>query len=372
MGKALLSPLAPTTTFFGVVYAFILFQFSLYLFSTSFFLASSPQPIRGASPIEFLSALLKRKSRGRTKVTLRMVIVVACSRICASMAVVCLYGHVLFGALGLRGFIIGLVYGCSYKTWVYDFPIIQRAPFRRYKLGVGQAFVQALKLAFIGGVCLLPLFGQLVTRDLIKHVIFFFVSFLVFLCWELNRNMMQVFMTKRLVFVPTRGSSNPSGYILEALEDTSLNPAVRYLAYLDLCMVSETHSNTWRRASLFETSGETYKRVINVCLSPLEQLTLALNESNVLTHQPFYKLQVCVWGARIASSLVVHSIKEDGFRVARCSHAVVLSTLLSSLLARETFMWKKKSTTKDLSSKAYSMAAILRTSIYQIVWSFRR
>ncbi|KAL4587008.1 hypothetical protein LXL04_011657 [Taraxacum kok-saghyz] len=296
LGKTLLSPLSPSTTFFGAVYAFILFQFSLFVFSTSMFLASSPQPFRGASPIEFLSALLKRECRGRSKVTLRMVIFVACSGICASMAVVCLYGYVLFGALGLKGFIIGLMYGWSYKTWVYDFPIIQRAPFRRYKLGVGQAFLQAVKLAFIGGVCLLPLSGQPATGDLIEHVIFFFVSFLVFLCWELNRNLMQVFMTKRLVFAiaPTRGSSNPSGYLVEALEDTTVNPVVRYLAYLDLCMVSVTHCDTWRRAALFETSGETYKRVIAVCLSPLEKLTLALNESN---EQPFYKLQVCVWGA---------------------------------------------------------------------------
>ena len=96
-------------------------------------------------------------------------------------------------------------------------------------------------------------------------------------------------MTKRLVFAPTRGSANPSGYLLEVLEDTTLNPALRYLAYLDLCMVSETDSDTWRRAALFETSGETYKRVIAVCLSSLEQLRLALNESN---EQPFYELQV--------------------------------------------------------------------------------
>ncbi|KAL4587009.1 hypothetical protein LXL04_011658 [Taraxacum kok-saghyz] len=368
-GKTVLSPLAPSTTFFGAVYGavydFILFQISLVCFP----IGSSWHPLLDPWVELHLSSLSLHYSNSNLEGGPRVVIFVACSGISTSMAIVRLYGYGLFGGLGLRGFVIGLVYGWSYKTWVYDFPIIQRAPFRRYKLGVGQAFVQALKMAFIGVVCVLPLSGQPATGDLIEHVIFFFASFLVFLCWELNRNMMQVFMTNRLVFAPIRGSENPSGYLLEALEDTTLKPAVRYLAYLDLCMVSETDSDNWRRAPLFERSGETYKRVIAVCLSPLEQLRLALNESN---EQPFYELQVCVWGARTASSLVVRSIKEDEFGVARHHHAAVLSTLLSSLSAVEALLGKKSaySDPTALFSKAYSMAGVLRTSIYEIVWNF--
>lgn len=116
-------------------------------------------------------------------------------------------------------------------------------------------------------------------------------------------------------------------------------------------------------------------------------------------------MQLCAWCARIVASLTACSRKEDRFGVAQLSgnNAAVISTLLSALLAVETFMGKKttlpsshhlmgaagikwapmgtgiRDSSVGLTEKrrgspmymqAYAMADILRTSTYCIVSAF--
>jgi len=96
-------------------------------------------------------------------------------------------------------------------------------------------------------------------------------------------------------------------------------------------------------------------------------------------------MQPYAWCSRIVASLTARSHKEDKFGVAQLSgsNAAVVSTLISCLLAVENFTGKKtnlqspnqlgsavKRKNGPVNSKAYAIADVLKTSIYQIVSAF--
>ncbi|KAK3406129.1 hypothetical protein EUGRSUZ_K02306 [Eucalyptus grandis] len=444
------------------VLAFLLrfasFHLSQLLFSASLSFLSSPRPDRPASPLELALGLVRSavesrpappelRRRARASLAIATFVVACAVSSFVGAAAVCWgvsSGDSIGRVVGFRGFVVGLLYGVLYvykRRWVLKFSIVQRTLYFSFKMGLpsaarnafkfsGAAYIfSSLLLAFLPDHCYVQ---TSMGRFLLEQIIFYMGTLAVFLCWELSHHLHQVLHTKRFIFAPPRGSAaaetNPSEPLLAALEESHPSSLVHYLAYLDLCMISENNVDTWRRAAFFEETGDTYKRVIAVCLRPLEKLAAKLAEgletsadksyplSNQLLsptdlhldsscYEPLHHYQLYAWCARAAASLTVHSHKEDRYGVAQLSgsNAAVLSTLLSCLLAVESFMGKRthlqsqhqfmgaggikwatpnagrkyfpsstmsKKRGSPLHSKAYAIADVLRTSIYQIVSAF--
>ncbi|KAL3512441.1 hypothetical protein ACH5RR_025158 [Cinchona calisaya] len=449
--------------------SFLSFHVSLLSFSACLFILSSPHPHKPASPLDLLlgSARLiflpsnnsnlppPPQTRLAVRVSLSFVLFVVASALSGFVSLVSILWscgafvqtrpwRLVVAMLGLRGFLMGVFYAVYYvykQRWVLQFPIIQTPLFFSFKMGLLSSIGQAFKLSTAG-----YFFSSLVVfffhdeyeskvtmgKYTVQQLILYIGNFLMFLCWELSHHLYQVINTKRFIFAPPKGSAaaetNPSEYLLAALEESTPKSLLQYLAYLDLCMVCERNVDTWRRAAFFEETGETYKRVIVVCLRPLEELTLKLGESmegsvqksSQLSDQlrsptdrladsriceSFNDFQLCAWCARIVASLTACSRKEDRFGVAQLfgNNAAVISTLLSALIAVETFMGKKTAlpssnhlmgaagikwaqmgtgsrdspvglTEKRRGSpvymKAYALADIMRTSMYCIVSAF--
>ncbi|KAF3450367.1 hypothetical protein FNV43_RR06447 [Rhamnella rubrinervis] len=439
---------------------FFIFHLSQLLFSASLSVVFSPHPHRPASPLQLALELIRvlvvsggshasgsPDFRLRAKVSLGFVLFVVSAALSGLVAAssVCWVNPIgdgarFIGRVGFRGFLVGLLYGLHYvykRRWVLEFPIIQRAPFFSFKMGLPLAAARALKLsgvAYLFSATVVPFLpDQLkskvtVGKFIAEQTLFYLGSFAVFLSWELSHHLCQVLHTKRFIFAPPKGSAaaetNPSEPLLAALEESNPSSLLQYLAYLDLCMVSENNVDMWRRAAFFEESGETYKKVIAVCLRPLEQLASKLGEAlessvdknsqlsnqllpptdlgaNPNCREPLNNLQLCTWCARTVAALTAHSHEEDRFGVAQLSgsNAAAISTLISCLLAVETFMGKttnvqspnlmgsagikwatssmgrtdirmRKKRGGPLHSKAYAISDVLRTSIYRVVSAF--
>ncbi|RAL49144.1 hypothetical protein DM860_017174 [Cuscuta australis] len=466
-----INPLKPS--FIGL-FAFIAFHLSLLLFASAVFVLSTPHPLRAASPLELLlglvrivfvpksssQPLLSPDFQRRARVSLCFVLflgvcglsaVVSITSVCLSTDAFSQFWsrRMIIWNIGFRGLGAGLFYGIHYvlkKRWILQFPIVQRPPFFSFKMGIPSAIRRAVKLTTIGFLLAsllsfgLPseLRGQMTAMKFItEHIIFYMGTFVLFLCWELSHHLHQVLQTKRFVFSHPKGSAaaetNPSEPLLVTLEESMPRSLLQYLAYIDLCMVCESNVDSWRRAAFFEETGETYKRVVDACLQPLEKFTRGLCEvldspcgdtsfqfsyqlrpspellADSKLYESFEDNQVLAWCARATSSLTASSRTEDRYGVAQLSgrNAAVVSALLSGLLAAEALMGKKTSIESShhhqmdptgikwatlnsssgrrdptpsgvagrrkgslLYTKAYSMADILRTSIYCIVVAF--
>ncbi|KAH9321948.1 hypothetical protein KI387_016587, partial [Taxus chinensis] len=449
----------PTLSSFGIGFLrFLVFQMCMTLLLVGHFIVTSPEEKAAAGVWEimvgFMGAVIGGRDeatclRRRTQTLADWALFVFITTFVGFLALFSLAVGLMspFDTI-LRGAALGFVYGLHYiykRRWVLCFPIIQRPLFFSLKMGIPSAATRALKLSLIALPCATTLIFFLHSRFRINdngngflssQTVFFLASYPIVFCWELIHHLIQVVHTRRYVFAPPHGSAaaetNPTDQLLVALEENSERSLAQYLAYLDLCMVSENNVDSWRRAAFFEETGETYKRIISACLGPLEQMVIRLRESldgtsldkksDVLSHQmhlptdypvqenvkeAFTDLQLCSWCARTVASLTSSSHEEDRFGVAQLSgcNGVVVSTLLSCLLIVEVYLGKrsniqpmhlmgpasirwnlpsrggvievgkkqglasKKKTI--LRKKAYAMADVLRLAIYQIISVFQ-
>ncbi|KAF8768600.1 hypothetical protein HU200_007149 [Digitaria exilis] len=330
--------------------------------------------------------------------------------------------------LGFRGAVLGAVFAAHYfgrRRWLLQFPVVQRPLYYGLKMGLLPSGRRALKVS-LQAFCLsfaLILFlprqfgiGGSIGSQILTQISIFIVIAGVSCCLEISHHFVQVVHTRRCSFAPPQSAAaaetNPTEFILETLEQSDPRSLIQYLAYQDLCVVSEGNFEPWRRAAFFEESGETYKRIVTACLKPLEGFTSKIAKAledydpEMMTQQSvllsaFDDSQICTWCARTLAGLTARSRQEDRYGVAQLTgcNAAVMTTLLSALVAIEACLGKKTnplpahlnsedirwvhfSTVRHgtgtaiaskqvgLHTKAYVMADVLRTSVYQIVSAF--
>ncbi|CAM6086430.1 unnamed protein product [Calypogeia fissa] len=298
--------------------------------------------------------------------------------------------------MGLRGVTLGFVYAAlqSYQKKIgLSVPIIQRRFYFSFKMGIPPAVNTSCLLA----LALLP-FGETVSQifafergvksdsESLTSAFWWqpwFVAgaFVISLCWEVGHHLVQVFHTTLHEFAPPLGSpsaeKNSTDLLLMILEEPpeETGSLVQYHAFLDLCNVSETNVDTWRRAAIFEETGDTYRRLINLCLKRLDGLTAILAQGlegteadkgidslrrqiesldgdyrRLISQQgdlssSSQDFQVSALCARTVASLTSSSRSEDKYGVAQlhCCNAAVISSLLSCLLVLEVYLGRRSS-----------------------------
>ncbi|RLN08363.1 hypothetical protein C2845_PM11G29960 [Panicum miliaceum] len=341
-------------------------------------------------------------------------------------------GWAAVAGLGFRGAVLGAVFAAHYfgrGRWLLQFPVVQRPLFYGLKMGLLPSGKRALKVslqAFCLSFVLILLLpqqfrnGGSIGSQILTQISIFIVTAGVSFCLEISHHFVQVVHTRRCSFAPPESTAaaetNPTEFILETLEQSDPRSLIQYLAYQDLCVVSECDLEPWRRGAFFEESGETYKRIVTACLKPLEEftsiisraleeyLTESLSQQSIL-FSAFDDSQICTWCARTLAGLTARSRQEDRYGVAQLTgcNAAVMTTLLSALLAIEACLGKKTNPQPALGpenikwanfstgrkgtgigtgiaiastqkggfhKKVYVMADVLRTSVYQIVSAF--
>ncbi|KAH9618765.1 hypothetical protein KSS87_001801 [Heliosperma pusillum] len=409
---------------FLTIVSLLSFLFSSLIFSLSLHNLSSPSFRRPASLPELALALLRLIFTSTPPSDAGFI-----SRARGSFGIL-----LLVSATSLSGFIgvVAVAGNCSSRS-------SSRPPFFSYKMGLPSAFKQALSISamsfLFSGTAAWLVPHQHIKEPagtfFVEQLIFYIGSFAVVFSSELVLHLHKVLHTKRFAFSPVKGTmameTNACEPLLITLKESCPRSLLQYLAYLDLSMVCGSNIDPWRRTAFFEETGETYKQVVTLCLKPLEQLASKIAEGltssadnvNKLSHQlsspndirlsseileAFGDFQLYAWCAQAVAALEVHSHKEDRFGVAQLSgsHATVLSTLISCLLAVETFMGKKinlqspshmsgpagikwvtnSTARREIATammkkrgspahlKSYALADVLKTSIYSIILEF--
>ncbi|CAI5989811.1 unnamed protein product [Closterium sp. NIES-65] len=225
-------------------------------------------------------------------------------------------GWAVAGEAGFGG-AVGVLFAAYHvvrRDYLLAFPVLQRAPFYRFKTTLPRCATSAATFGCITALLyslllrplLLPLLATATTtatgipltflaapplsiRALLLSLLarLHGVAFLAF-SWEAAAAATNIFLTHRHLFLPAPSSpSSPLAPLLLALSPSpgpatppspvplpllALPRLVLHWALLDLSLLAESEADTWRRAVLFE-SQEAYSAVVAACIRPIDAMT---------------------------------------------------------------------------------------------------